>query len=390
MSQFTLYEMLMQDTRDAIIANAKMLGININKSHRKAVIARRVSEVILAMPTHILKQLPFREVLKLQQMVHAKDHAVTQKLSFLMDCIEQIGLIDARYSDSSVVEFIYPDLADALLPVIDHFVEKAKSNETKYRREQMILGLLNLYGILGYDELEKLAINHDPNLSTLGLKHVISDSYLLKSRSVTIDRKWYFISPYMSEPQDVYDEISSRSKIGLAIFTREQVMEAGVWGSPQPPVNSATSSFCSLLGKMVSTEEEVDDLVSEYWMLLNNDHDPFSIINRMLDNQFDSMEAVNDLISQYNDWVNKVPRWILKGNSSNHVFETMERPNLQKYPPQMIVGPNARKAGLSISQEELNKIWEEESQPQREKIGRNTPCFCGSGKKYKHCCLRSN
>ena len=22
----------------------------------------------------------------------------------------------------------------------------------------------------------------------------------------------------------------------------------------------------------------------------------------------------------------------------------------------------------------------------RKKIGRNEPCFCGSGKKYKHCC----
>lgn len=22
-----------------------------------------------------------------------------------------------------------------------------------------------------------------------------------------------------------------------------------------------------------------------------------------------------------------------------------------------------------------------------EKIGRNDPCFCGSGKKYKHCCI---
>ena len=27
-------------------------------------------------------------------------------------------------------------------------------------------------------------------------------------------------------------------------------------------------------------------------------------------------------------------------------------------------------------------------QPSREKIGRNDPCPCGSGKKYKHCCLR--
>ncbi|NLI11207.1 SEC-C metal-binding domain-containing protein [Pelotomaculum propionicicum] len=25
---------------------------------------------------------------------------------------------------------------------------------------------------------------------------------------------------------------------------------------------------------------------------------------------------------------------------------------------------------------------------QREKVGRNAPCPCGSGKKYKNCCLQ--
>jgi hypothetical protein len=29
-----------------------------------------------------------------------------------------------------------------------------------------------------------------------------------------------------------------------------------------------------------------------------------------------------------------------------------------------------------------------EAEPKREKIGRNDPCPCGSGKKYKHCCGR--
>ena len=48
---------------------------------------------------------------------------------------------------------IYPDLAGALLTAIDKFVEKAGANETKYRREQLILGLLNLYGILSFHEL---------------------------------------------------------------------------------------------------------------------------------------------------------------------------------------------------------------------------------------------
>ncbi len=89
MEEFTLEEMLMQDTRKTIITTADMLGIRINKSQRKAEIARRVSETILAIPMHLLRQLPFREVLRLQQMVHARDHAVPENPSFIMDCLEQ-------------------------------------------------------------------------------------------------------------------------------------------------------------------------------------------------------------------------------------------------------------------------------------------------------------
>ena len=390
MKEFTLEEMLLQDTRKTIISTADLLGIRINKSHRKADIAKRVSEAILAIPIHMLRQLPFREVLRLQQMVHARDHAVPENPSFIMDCIEQIGLTDTRGVGKKAVDFIYPDLAEALLPVIDTFVEKAVANETKYRREQLILGLLNLYGILSFHELEELSAIYDPRLKIPGLYHAIADSYLLKSRGVTIDRKLYYISPYMTDPDNIWQEISSRSTISRARFTEEKVMDAGIWGAPQPPVTDATGPFRSVISKLHKTEEEINWLTGEYWMLLNNDLDPFNLIQEILDESPQTMESVNLLVSRFNDWVNNVPRWILKGNTSNHAFETYERPKLEERPPQLIMGPNARKAGITISQEELNKIWEDEFQPPKGKIGRNAPCLCGSGRKYKNCCLKSN
>ena len=33
---------------------------------------------------------------------------------------------------------------------------------------------------------------------------------------------------------------------------------------------------------------------------------------------------------------------------------------------------------------------EKESQPKIPKVGRNDPCPCGSGKKYKKCCMAKN
>lgn len=39
-----------------------------------------------------------------------------------------------------------------------------------------------------------------------------------------------------------------------------------------------------------------------------------------------------------------------------------------------------------INQEKNNWYYVDGVYPQAEKLGRNDPCFCGSGKKYKKCC----
>ena len=36
--------------------------------------------------------------------------------------------------------------------------------------------------------------------------------------------------------------------------------------------------------------------------------------------------------------------------------------------------------------DDISTAEEEQAKPVIEKVGRNEPCPCGSGKKYKHCC----
>ena len=41
--------------------------------------------------------------------------------------------------------------------------------------------------------------------------------------------------------------------------------------------------------------------------------------------------------------------------------------------------------GVNISEEKTNDPKQEYQNPKNKKIGRNEPCFCNSGKKFKHC-----
>lgn len=391
MEEFPLEEMFQTNTKKELVTTAGLLGIRINQNDRKAEIAKRMAGAILIFPTEVLKQLPFQEVIKLQQMVHMKDHTIAENPSFIGDCIEQIGLIDINYDGKKHVYQMYPDLAKALLPEIDTFVEKARTNNTRYRREQLILGLLNLYGILSFKELEDLSAVYDPDMKARELFNAIEGSYLLKSRRIdTEDRRLYYNSPYMVKPDSIWEKISDRKSITPARFTEDEVMDAGIWGTPRPPVSDATGPFRDELGKLQNKEEEVNWMIGQLWMLLNNELNPLDLLQKLLDESPRTHESVNTLMTCFTTWGNNIPKWVVKGNPSIHTFETYDRPELEKRPSQLIMGPAAQKAGKSVSQEELNKAWEEGFPPSKGKVGRNAPCPCGSGKKYKHCCLSPN
>lgn len=65
---------------------------------------------------------------------------------------------------------------------------------------------------------------------------------------------------------------------------------------------------------------------------------------------------------------NNIPHWVLKGWTPIEVMEKYEKAALKPLPATSVPIPA-------------------KSEHPKEKIGRNDPCPCGSGKKYKRCCL---
>ena len=66
-------------------------------------------------------------------------------------------------------------------------------------------------------------------------------------------------------------------------------------------------------------------------------------------------------------------------NSTSQVLERFKGIENTKFSP-MIVLYNSKVFG------EILGLKEEDDMPKYENIGRNDPCPCGSGKKYKKCC----
>lgn len=80
---------------------------------------------------------------------------------------------------------------------------------------------------------------------------------------------------------------------------------------------------------------------------------------------FKSDKQVSELMQLVMELANNTRIWENNGHTPNEIFELMEKPHLRPLP------------------KEPFKIKAE----RQEKIGRNDPCPCGSGKKYKKCCM---
>jgi hypothetical protein len=383
--KLSLEELLMQATRLELINTSDLLNLRIKKSLTKDLLIKEMTHTILDTPFVALFQLPEEEIIKLKHLAYAKNYAIPFIPSYVVSPTRQIGLSDIVTIDDQNYEYITPDLAQSLKALFEKGEELF--NLKKYHHERLILGLLNLYGILDFRELRELSAIYEPQLKFSDIEFAISGSYVLKSCSMGLAGKFVFISPYLDEPEHIINEINSHKTIKQARFTKDEVMNAGLWGTVMPPANQQTLTLRRELGKLLKSEEEISVFLSNCWMLTNNDHDPLPMIMEIIEKIPMKLEKVNSLMGIFMEFTNTLPRWILKGNSSQYIFEKYDRPALQKRPPKFVMRQDI--PGVNVSQEDFNQMWEKTKPGATPKTGRNEPCPCGSGKKFKHCCMRN-
>jgi preprotein translocase subunit SecA len=86
---------------------------------------------------------------------------------------------------------------------------------------------------------------------------------------------------------------------------------------------------------------------------------------------FKSIEQINEVMKLVMEFSNNTRIWENNGHTPMEIFDKLERPNMRPLPK------------VPFDFNATNVI----DMKTRKKIGRNDPCPCGSGKKYKKCCL---
>lgn len=112
-------------------------------------------------------------------------------------------------------------------------------------------------------------------------------------------------------------------------------------------------------------KQEATELVEDFVIHVKLGHQPSQLL-QYLQTQltFESLEAVQRLMDALVLLMNNTRQWYLKGYTSEELFK-QEKNALRLLP---------------------NKKREVISFQTGQKVGRNDPCPCGSGKKFKKCC----
>ena len=228
-------------------------------------------------------------------------------------------------------------------------------------------GLLHYYGTLTLSQLETF-INAYRAGTNVRLKEYLDVLFDAKNYYGIIRHNDSGFSNYrVWDPERVKNEHLSRPDLPYYPFTKNQLMIAG-----DPDFvdrNPSYRNFVSFIKQNYDIETEIaDKLVEESVYAIQIGESPGNIMT-FLQQQLEIDEL--DLVKSFMDHIvmlhNHTKQWFIKGYAPNELSSFKNR-NVSLAP----VLANIKADVVDFAT--------------RKKVGRNDPCPCGSGKKFKKCC----
>lgn len=191
----------------------------------------------------------------------------------------------------------------------------------------------------------------------------------------------YVTNDFLLNSEGVIEEQMARPSLDYYPFTKNQLLKAG-----EPDFVDKSPEMLKFLRFLSDSYDlskvEKDAIAAQLHDMINMDASSSNIIEYLQSFlEIPSLEFLQELSSYLMDVHNHTRMWILKGHTPTESFEE-EKKHLRPLP----------EVPFSIPQHPSNVInlnangKSSREKAAMEKVGRNDPCPCGSGKKHKKCC----
>ena len=341
----------------------KKLQIKNVSSLKKAELVQNLSEAIPILLSTIIREFDERRLYLVRNII-ANNGVMSGKNVEIeeMEYFHKTGFMFTGFQNGNPIVMIPLDLLSSLDEIVR---DKKILTEVKQNTEwiKITRGLLYYYGTIPIEEFLNLVEKYTPiRQDYLAFNLVIFDAREYY-QEVKIDRYGYSYWEVV-DPLTILEEQASRKTISYYPFSKEQLLEAGEMNFVERP--KGYSQLISILTQEYRMpKQEAIELVEDCIIQVKLGYLPSQILPMFQSElTFESLEALQKLMDVLFLLMNNTREWFLKG-----------------YTPIELSGKEKR-----ISQPSSNKKGKVIHFPTSQKIGRNDPCPCGSGEKYKKCC----
>ena len=395
-----LVDGLKMSTKEELKRMAKILLLPVPTKLRKDEYVTYFAEAVLTCPEMWLSRLTHYELVLLDKLVKAGSGSYVEcKNSFLETTLETLSFIatDCNHMDESKVRYMICDeLREAVAPYLSKLLT-SKKQTVRFMIEQYACGIVNLYGFLSYSDLLYILVGYLQHSATREeIADSLANSALIQRLTFEVEDGYninlYIESPFLDDFESLEEQLCLRRDIpDRKKFSKEEAFSAGTMPLSIIPNPCLDELKEYMMKKLQYTEEKADSSLSYMWYVAQTVENPMPIINSMINRQLSSMQELQEAIEIFMDYLNHSPRWLLKGYSSEEAFVLFEKEKLKNNPPRIVAGPNMKAAGMEVTPEMQAMVDNMfRTVPTGHTVGRNDPCPCGSGKKYKKCCGRNN
>lgn len=360
--QVSLYETLATYTKNDLDEVRKDLCISGISSLNKQKLAMALDANIKALLPEIFKKFTDSEYKLLKNMMkHEGILKYKDEFSDVFIYLRRFGIIGC-FKDNSDGNYIFipEDILMTINSLINNLniVSEIKQNE---KVTKLLKGLLFYYGMLPFQKAHDMISNytkkHEPMVNTF---NIIYENFK-KDDEVYVHND-YWCSKKVSDPDELIAQQETKSNINYFSLNEKQVLDAVAFDFVE-----WNEYDIELRDFLCDNFEASKDQVLEYIQGIklkfkigcefHEVAEEFSV-KFEVENLEQLKRPIELIIAVYNNSI----QWILKGHSPGNVSKTKK---------------NHIQPIVSINTHGLNT-----------KIGRNDTCPCGSGKKYKNCCLK--
>lgn len=283
---------------------------------------------------------------------------------------------------------IHKEMRQTLLPHIDSAIAY-KEERHEGIIEELLIGILNTRGHIAYQEvieiLKRLAPAYDKQITPGDIEHCLSHSMLVRTQKIHKNPDGDdVLYSYFCDAEVLQQHI----KADIAPYEINDIKEI-LARSTYPfltPYRPCEKKFYEIFkNRYPLNQDRVKYAYTYFYIRFQDPTSPISEIIQEIWEELDldieqDIDSYIQLIAEFN---NNIPKFHLQGNSSATSFDKCRNNAEINYPSMSMPNPHSTVPA---------NPWNDSFEPYitTEKIGRNEPCPCGSGKKYKKCCGSSN